>query len=77
MDTYHVIHNGDGDTTVEQLTHEELTERLNEHYWGENVNVFKDFPADSDTNNWGCKVMIIKGELVHPKPVRTVTEWAM
>jgi len=74
---YIVIRNSEGETRVEQVTKAELTERLNEDYYGLNTSTFDGFPAEPDTNHWGGKIMIIKGELVTPKPVKVITEWEM
>lgn len=32
-------------------------------------------PIDSDPNYWGSKILLIKGEIVQPKPVKRVTEF--
>jgi len=74
---YYVVHNSDGDTTIEQMTKEELAQRINDKYWGEGVVFFDGFPAEPDTNYWGRKVLIIKGALVHPKPIKVVTEYQL
>ena len=74
MERYFVICNSDGDTTVDCLTKEELLERLDpeDSYYG-NGGYLKEI-SDTDTNYWGEKVLIIKGEVVVPKEVKVVTE---
>ena len=72
--TYFVIHNIDGDTYVDVLSAQELTERLNENYYGRSVE-FLDTVSNHDTNYWGDGHLIIKGEIVIPKPVETVTKY--
>lgn len=62
--SYFIIQNHDGDTTVERATKEEVERRLNE----EDLETHSEAPKDADTNYWGEKALIIKGEIVSPKP---------
>lgn len=71
---YYVIHNSDGDTHVEELDSQTLKARLDEKYYGEDTDFLRTI-VSSDTNYWGEKLMIIKGSIVVPKPVQTVTEY--
>lgn len=66
--TYFLISNGDGDTYVQQYTQEELLERIS-HDEG-----FLKEIKDCDTNYWGGVPLIIKGEIVIPRPIETVTK---
>ena len=70
---YYIIHNGEGDTTVEEVTKEELLKRIEEHYYGP-VGCLDSCPVDSDTNYWGENILIIKGRVVTPKPEQVVTK---
>lgn len=69
--SYFTIRNSDGDTRVDEWTKEELEERLEEGYWGKVTHPDK-LPENSDTNYWGNSVLIIRGEVVSPKAVKTV-----
>ena len=70
---YYVIHNGEGDTTVDELTKEELLKRLNERWYGD-IPCMKSVPEDS-TDYWGARLLVIKGKVVTPLPVEKVTEY--
>ena len=72
---YYIIHNSDGDTTVEQVTREELLERINENYYGADGYISSLKGMDLDTNYWGENVLIIKGEIVTPEPEKVVTQY--
>jgi len=71
---YYIIKNSDGDTTVDAINKTELLKRIKEGYYG-GTGVFKDLPSQRDTNYWGENLLIIKGTIVEPKPVETVTEY--
>lgn len=69
---YFVISNCKGETTVESLNKEQLTTGLNNKAWGDNV-VFMDKIPEFDTNYWsGGAVLIIKGDIIVPRPVEYV-----
>ena len=75
---YMVISNGEGDTSVRVFTEEELKHALAVNYWGDvgfvDINDLKD---DPDTNYWCDKILIIKGEIVLPKPIEVVTAYQL
>lgn len=73
MEKYFVISNSDGDTTVRVLAKETLLKQIEENYWGDRE-ILNKIP-DSDTNYWGESVVIIKGEIVTPTPIVTVTKF--
>jgi len=73
-ETYFVIHNSEGDTTVEEISKETLLERIEERYWG-NVNFLDSIPKDNDTNYWGENTIIIKGRIVTPNAEQIVTRY--
>ena len=70
---YYLIHNEDGDTTVEELSKEELLERLKEEYYGE-VDVIKEMPKERDTDYWNEDILIIKGNIVSPIEKKIIME---
>ena len=72
---YYVIHNGEGDTTVNVYTKEELLRHIEEGYWGMDTKIMTEFPNDSDTNYWGGEILIIKGNMVSPVEKKVVTEY--
>ena len=73
MEKYFVISTSDGDTMIDVLDKETLLKRLEENYWG-NMEIISDEIPDSDTNYWGDSIVIIKGEIVTPTPIVTVTK---
>lgn len=74
MDKYFVIRNSDGDTTVTEFTKEKLIKALEENYWGEGIQALNTI-KEQDTNYWGERILIIKGNIVTPKPVETVVRY--
>jgi len=74
-DKYYIIHNGDGDTSVVEVTKEELlSEWFNpdDPYVG-HTNCLKSI-ENRDTNYWGGDMLIIKGSIVTPTVKQVVTE---
>lgn len=70
---YYVIHNSDGYTTVTLLNKDELIERVNDNYWGSDVEYLDSIPRETDINYWGeGKVLIIKGDVSVPKPKKVI-----
>lgn len=68
-DYYIVILNSDGDTRVTAHTKEVLLRRLAENYWDRGVMTEAEWDAaDSDTNYWKDKMLIIKGTLAKVTP---------
>ncbi len=82
MDNYFIISNSDGDTTVNQMNKQELVEALSNDegeegtsYWGA-VDFVKNL-NENDTNYWGGDILIIKGNIVVPKPKEVITSYAL
>ena len=73
-ETYFVINNSDGDTTITELTKEQLLKAIQENYWGKK-GIFNTLPKDLDTNYWGENILIIKGRVVEPKPEQVITKY--
>jgi len=71
-ETYFIIRNSDGDTTVRAVSKEELLRDIED---GEYKDVFTELPNDPDTNYWGEGVLIIKGKMVQPKAETVVTKY--
>lgn len=71
---YFVITCSDGDTIIDTISKEELTKRLNNQYYGDKINVLKKIEHE-DTNYWGEKMAIIKGELVVPEPIEVIKQF--
>lgn len=72
-DNFFVICNSDGDTSVTQLSKEELLKKLEEKYWG-NIE-FLEKINERDTNYWGKNILIIKGDIISPKPKTVITSY--
>lgn len=60
---------------AECISRSELLKRLNEDYWGSDVEFQTSFPSNKDMNYWGGKVVIIKGDVVAPKAVEVVKRY--
>ena len=73
-DTYYVICNGEGDTTVTEMTKTELLKAVEENYWGDRL-YLGDIPTQRDTNYWGEGILVIKGKIVTPDPVDVVRKY--
>ena len=71
METYFVISNSDGDTRVRQLTKSELLSELEDGL--EYSSVIK----DHDPNYWGYESIIIKGEIITPRPVEKIVTYEL
>ena len=67
---YYVI----GFETVQEMTKEVLLERIEEDYYG-NGTQYQENALEGDPNYWGESIMVIKGNIVVPKPVETVTKY--
>jgi len=72
-ETYFIICNSDGDTTVTEMTKTELLRAIEENYWGDK-GILDTCPRD-DTNYWGDNIIIIKGKVVCPEPEQVVTKY--
>jgi len=76
---YFIIQNSDGDTTVQQVPKEELARRLTPDKNGDNSygsDGFLEEIKEDDTNYWGENILIIKGDIVSPKPKDVVKSYA-
>lgn len=72
-ETYFVIRNSDGDTTVTEVTKEQLLKNIND---GEYQDAMYKLPTNSDTNYWDeHSCLIIKGKIVTPSAVEVVTKY--
>ena len=77
MEKYFIISNSDGDTTVTEMSKEELLLAIEENYWGDRTPMtLQDYhESRSDTNYWGESIMIIKGNIVVPTPKQVITKF--
>lgn len=77
---YFVIYQGEDDLVMEQLDAAELNKRLNDNEyptteWG--MTFAKKIPW-ADMSEWAIgTLLIIKGDIVVPKPVQVVKEWEL
>lgn len=71
---YFVIRNDDGDTHVDIYDRERLLKQLNE--WNEYdykyIEGIDDICLEKDTGYWSGKRLIIKGDVVVPKPKKVI-----
>lgn len=73
-ETYFIIRNSDGDTTVRTCSKEQLLRDINDGEYGD---VLAELPDNPDTNYWGEGVLIIKGKMIVPKPETVVTKYSI
>lgn len=76
---YFVITNSDGYTRVTPVSKETLMKEITPDDDGntdyghiDNITFLDAIPEDTDTNYWGEGILIIKGEIVTPKPKEVV-----
>lgn len=74
QDKYFMIYNFDGDTMVKTYDKATLQQEIDNEC---NDYDFLSKIPDDDTNYWDEKVLIIKGQIVVPKPVQTVTKYEL
>lgn len=69
-----IYNNEDGETIIQGLSREELLDRLQEDYWGKNVEILQDVNPKTLNNasRGGNTLIIIKGVVVSPRPVEVV-----
>lgn len=76
---YFMINNSSGSTYVDELTKEGLLQAIEEMTKGYKTECLPKFMSSfdtEDTNHWGENdYLIIKGEIVTPKPVEKVLEY--
>jgi hypothetical protein len=73
-ETYFIIRNSDGDTTVRTISKEQLLRDINDGEYGD---ALTEIPENPDTNYWGEGVLIIKGKIVAPKAEQVVTKYSI
>ena len=74
--SYFLIKNDEGDTIVTKIDPEKFLKELKDGDWGEDLHVLDFLPSNTDTNYWGKNtVLIIKGEVVRPKPIEVATKY--
>ena len=71
---YFLIHcSEDGDVSVDKYEKDALLLAIKENYYGD-IGFFDKMP-DGGVMYWGNRVLIIKGEIVIPKPVEVVKKY--
>jgi hypothetical protein len=72
--SYFVISTSEDGVFIYELTKAEVTKRLAEY--SQEGRGPTPFPTNgADPNYWGTSLVVIKGEVVQPKIVETVTRW--
>jgi hypothetical protein len=72
---YFMISNDDGDTYIEEIDPGKLLKDISNGDYGDEP-TFLDKMPDKSPNYWPeCSYLIIKGEIVAPRPVQIVTEY--
>lgn len=71
---YFVIYSSeDGKVRVNRFSKEELENRLNKNYWGDDPK----FLSEKDDLAYSVGLMIIKGDLIAPQPKKVVEQWGV
>jgi len=77
--SYFVISNSDGDTSIHSMSKDELLKDITPDKDGctafGGLVEFLDNLDETDTNYWGNKVLIIKGEIVVPEPEKLIATY--
>lgn len=77
---YFMISNSDGETFIRTLTETELLAELEEQE-GEGYSpkfiTKENLETESDSNYWGESVLIIKGEVIVPKPKEKIVSYEL
>ena len=71
---YIVIRTGADGISIDQMPKDLLEKQLEERYWGR-VTCATELPKNSDSETWDESLIIIKGEVVVPEAVQTVTKY--
>lgn len=72
-----IITNSDGDTRVTPQTEEQFLKELNNGDYGSNP-VFLTNLNQEDTNYWPeGAILLIRGEIIQPKPVKLVESYEL
>ena len=77
---YFMISNSDGDTYIRQLTETELLAELEEQEeegYSPKFITKEKLETESDSNYWGEAVLIIKGEVIIPKPKEKILSYEL
>jgi hypothetical protein len=75
-ETYFLIHNSEGDTTITEINKEEFLKDIEDGSYGSDAVFLDEIPENNDTNYWGENTyLVIKGNIVTPKPVEVVTKF--
>jgi hypothetical protein len=72
---YYLIRNSDGDTSVSQIDKEKFLASIEDGDYGESPEFLDSLVGLSDTNYWGDKMLLIKGEIVTLKKKEVVTKY--
>lgn len=75
-ESYHVISTSEDGVSVYALSKEDLEKRLAEQYWGDKK-ILNELPSERDPGYWGSCIVIIKGSVVVPQPVKVVEEYRL
>ena len=75
MQQYFVISTGPDGIYTKAMNKEEMLEWWADHVAEDGVTPEDAFPGELNPAYWGDALVIIKGEVVEPTPVETVTAW--
>jgi hypothetical protein len=72
---YFILHSSEDGFHTEEVSKEELLERVSDPDYYGRVEICTEMPEKSDPNYWGSKLVIIKGKVVVPHAKKVVTEY--
>lgn len=72
-----VISASNGDTSIEQITKEELEQRLSGFYYGDKPQFLDRIPSDDPAYWPENAILVIVGVVTVPQPDQVVTRWTL
>ncbi len=73
---YTIINVSEDGIHISSMPGPELKKKLEEDYWGSDLKFLTRIPG-GDPQEWGRCTIIIKGDVIVPQPVQTVTEYKL
>jgi hypothetical protein len=78
MDVYYVISKKNNMILLSCFNKNDLIDKLDNNYWGDNVVFLDKIPTNNNINTWlENVVLIIKGKIVEPEPIETIVSYGI
>lgn len=76
--TLFLVHSSNGDTDIRAVDPDDLLRKINSGWYGDNPQFLDALPDTPDTNYWPeGSFLLIKGEIVVPKPRQVIIEYEL